>query len=82
VSAPTVQYGNTEFPVSLLLRLGPFGSIGEQDDEEDTLYLKLHDRPFSRTEALELIQIVAELRPDECTLEDDEGRPVLRFWWD
>lgn len=75
----TTQYGNTDINVADILRLAALaGPIGEDDAAPDTLYLKFERPTYTRAEVIELVQVIARIRPDECDLDASD----LRLWWD
>lgn len=74
-----VQRGNRELVVQDLLRLTAMaGPVGEQDDDPDALFFRFEQFSFTRSEVLEIVQLVARMKPDECEMSGDD----LRLWWD
>ena len=56
------------------------GGVGENDEDPGTLFVRFRELSYTREEVLELLRIMAEIQPDECTIEN--GGYELRLWWD
>ena len=77
--ASPLSFGNRELPLDKFTRLVTLaGPIGEDDNDPDAIFLKFERETYTRAEVLELVRIVAEMRPDECELDEAD----LRMWWD
>ena len=74
-----MYFGNREVRPEHIMRLAVIaGAVGEDDDEPDAIFLRFEKASYSKDEMLELAVLVAELQPDECSVENGE----LRLWWD
>jgi hypothetical protein len=76
---PTLPFGNSEVRLPDLLRLTEIaGPVGEEDEHPDEFYLRFEKQTYTRAEVMELAQIIARMRPDECDVSNGD----LRLWWD
>ena len=70
-------FGNAEMPLSKLTTLARYFELTQEDDMAE-LFIKPLTETYTASQVLHIIQVVANLNPDECALEDDR----LRLWWD
>lgn len=72
-----MQFGNKEVRRDAIFELGEFMEFrpGADDDE---LYFKPRKETYSVEEIKKIELLIAELGPDEYSVEDD----YIRFWWD
>lgn len=70
-------FGNQKLSIAWLSRLGRYFEFAEKE-EEDVLYLKANKESYTPAEVMEIAQMLAESKPDECDLDGD----WLRLWWD
>ena len=70
-------FGNAEIDLEKVLALGRYFSITQGDDMSQLLLLPLSET-YTASQVFHIIQLVANLNPDECGLIDNK----LRMWWD
>lgn len=74
-----MMFGNREVRPEHVLRLALIaGSVGEDRDEPDAIYLRFSKDSYTRDEMVELAVLISALQPDECSVENGE----VRLWWD
>lgn len=69
--------GNKEVKPSWLVELGQYVKIVDHPDT-DAVYLQLSQESYTADEVLKILDLVADLDPDEFSIEDG----TIRLWWD
>ncbi len=70
-------FGNAEIDLEKVLALARYFTITQGDDISQLL-LKPLSETYTASQVFDIIQLVANLNPDECGLNGDK----LRMWWD
>ena len=76
-----LHFGNREINKGDVIRFCQVaGAVSETNEGPDTLFVRFTKATYTRAEVLDLLRLLAEMQPDECTLEGDGNE--LRLWWD